>query len=119
LFSAQCSFASTIQSMAIRIFTNRALDLTDPENKVEIVAEHLQQHWHFPFPVLQTFSFTWPVSHYWNNLMTGRLMKNCPLLQSIWLDFLPPQQGEDNNGCYTPLNLFRQQLNGEGKWKLL
>ena len=91
LFSTQCVFADTVETMHLAISNNpsHCLDWTVTENASfanELFHDHMLKHWHFPFPALQSFTMTWRINHHlMNDLMVRRLL-NCTKLHSIELD---------------------------------
>jgi len=93
LFSSQCAFATTIETLSLIIFDelHYCLDWTTTENASfanELFHDHMLKHWHFPFPALQSFAMTWRINHpHMNDIMVGSLL-NCPKLHSIELDLL-------------------------------
>jgi len=90
LFSTQCVFADTVETMHLAISNNpsHCLDWTVTENASfanELFHDHMLKHWHFPFPALQSFTMTWPINHpHMHGLMVRRLL-NCTKLHSIEL----------------------------------
>jgi len=93
LFSRQCVFANTIETLSLIIpnAPQHCLDWTVRENAVlvnDLFHGHMLKHWHFPFPALQSFAMTWRINHpHMNSLMMRRLL-NCRKLHSIELDLL-------------------------------
>jgi len=91
LFSRQCVFTDTIETMSLTISDNPShfLDWTVKENASftnELFHDHMLKHWHFPFPALQSFAMIWPINHpHMNDLMARRLL-NCTKLHSMKLE---------------------------------
>jgi len=91
LFSRQCVFADTIETISLTISNDLrlSLDWAVCENASfanELFHDHMLKHWHFPFPALQSFSMTWRISHPYMNGLIMRKLLNCTKLHSIELD---------------------------------
>ena len=88
LFSRQCVFANTVETISLIIFIDPQyyLDWTVKENATfanELFQDHMLKQWHFPFPSLQSFAMIWRISHpHMSGLMVGRLL-NCTKLHNI------------------------------------
>jgi len=89
LFSRQCVFADTIETISLYIpyYPKHCLDWTAEDNASfanELFQDHMLKHWHFPFPALQSFAMMWRINHCMKSLMVRRLV-NCTKLHSIKL----------------------------------
>jgi len=91
LFSRQCVFADTIETISLYIpyYPKHCLDWTAEDNASfanELFQDHMLKHWHFPCPALQSFDMTWRINHpHMNGLIMRGLLK-CTKLHSIELD---------------------------------
>ena len=95
LFSRQCVFADTIETLSLLISDedpndpSHFLDWTTSENASftdELFHDHMLKHWRFRFPALQSFSMTWKINHHLMNSLMVRRLLNCTKLHSIELD---------------------------------
>lgn len=97
LFSDQCAFRHTIETMKLEIMkSDMCLELTKPHHQTfasTLLYDHLLPLWAFHFPQLQCLSFIWKANCNNINLLIRRIVINCPHLHTLSLQDVCSEEG--------------------------